>query len=154
MKEELMYMCVVVSIAQMLGGIVANAVLAGLTPGKLNVQLELGKDVNCAQGVFIEMFTTANLVLSVLMLGAGESIYHKGFVEADWSRETPADTTCAAGVCIYVICNDVDEYGIYGHGHEVSDCLLCRGHELMGQHGESIRNSVHTRLPIVSLDIL
>ena len=54
----------------MAGGIAANAILAGLTPGKLDVQLDLGPGVSPAQGVFIEMFATSALVLSVLMLGA------------------------------------------------------------------------------------
>jgi hypothetical protein len=62
--------CTVVSTAQMVGGIVANAILAGLTPGGLDVQLVLGVGTNPAQGVFIEMFATSALVLSVLMLGA------------------------------------------------------------------------------------
>lgn len=54
----------------MLGGIVANALLMALTPGTLEVNLELGSGVNRTQGVFFEMFTTAILCLSVLMLGA------------------------------------------------------------------------------------
>jgi aquaporin related protein len=65
---------VVVSTAQMIGGIAANAILAGLTPGGLDVQLTLGMNTSPAQGVFIEMFATSALVLSVLMLGAGEYI--------------------------------------------------------------------------------
>lgn len=54
----------------MVGGIVANALLAGLTPGDLKVNLELGTGTNRTQGLFIETFTTAVLCLSVLMLGA------------------------------------------------------------------------------------
>jgi aquaporin related protein len=63
----------VVSAAQMLGGVVAAALLNALTPGPLAVGVTLGNGTNRTQGVFIEMFTTAALVLSVLMLAAGES---------------------------------------------------------------------------------
>ncbi|KIY67216.1 aquaporin-like protein [Cylindrobasidium torrendii FP15055 ss-10] len=59
-----------ISFAQMLGGIVAAAILAGLTPGELNVGVALNAGTNRAQGLFIEMFTTGTLVLSVLMLAA------------------------------------------------------------------------------------
>ena len=57
----------------MAGGIAANAILAGLTPGGLDVQLDLGEGVNPAQGVFIEMFLTAMLTFTVLMLAAEKS---------------------------------------------------------------------------------
>jgi aquaporin related protein len=62
-----------VATAQMVGGIVAAAILKGLTPGDLSVSVALGQGTNRTQGLFIEMFTTAALVLSVLMLAAGES---------------------------------------------------------------------------------
>lgn len=58
----------------MLGGIVAAAILDGLTPGPLAVSVGLAQGTNTAQGLFIEMFTTAALTMSVLMLAAGESI--------------------------------------------------------------------------------
>lgn len=61
-----------VSVAQLLGGIVAAALLDALTPGALAVSCSLGNGTNRTQGLFIEMFTTAALVLSVLMLAAGE----------------------------------------------------------------------------------
>lgn len=61
----------VVSVAQLLGGIVAAALLDALTPGPLAVSCSLGNGTNRTQGMFIEMFTTAALVLSVLMLAAG-----------------------------------------------------------------------------------
>ena len=62
---------VVVSVAQMVGGIVAAAILDGLTPGPLSVGVALGLGTNKAQGLFIEMFVTSALTLSVLMLAAG-----------------------------------------------------------------------------------
>ncbi|KAG9316049.1 aquaporin-like protein [Chiua virens] len=57
-------------IAQMVGAIVASAIVHGLTPGPLTVNTVLQPGVNSAQGVFIEMFTTAALVVAVLMLAA------------------------------------------------------------------------------------
>lgn len=79
----------------MVGGIVAAAILDGLTPGPLAVSVGLGQGTNRTQGLFIgkyrtqrylaislqtkallltdaEMFTTAALTMSVLMLAAGE----------------------------------------------------------------------------------
>ncbi|WVW87030.1 hypothetical protein I302_109086 [Kwoniella bestiolae CBS 10118] len=61
---------ILVSLAQMVGAIVASAILDGLTPGALVVNVGLANGTNKAQGLFIEMFTTATLVLSVLMLAA------------------------------------------------------------------------------------
>jgi len=60
----------VVCTAQMVGGIVASAIIDGLTPGSLSVNVALGGGTSRTQGLFIEMFTTAALVLSVLMLAA------------------------------------------------------------------------------------
>jgi len=62
----------VVCSAQFVAAVCATAILHGLSPGKLQVELSLGPNVSLAQGLFIEMFATALLVLSVLMLGAGE----------------------------------------------------------------------------------
>ncbi|KAK4687068.1 hypothetical protein P7C73_g3052, partial [Tremellales sp. Uapishka_1] len=61
---------VMVATAQMVGGIVAAAILDGLTPSKLSVGVALGQGTSRTQGLFIEMFTTAALTLSVLMLAA------------------------------------------------------------------------------------
>lgn len=61
---------VLTALAQMVGGIVASAILDGLTPGKLAVSVTLGSGTNRAQGLFIEMFTTSALTMSVLMLAA------------------------------------------------------------------------------------
>lgn len=57
-------------IAQMVGAIAASAVLLALLPGPLVVNVAPGAGINKAQAVFIEMFLTAALVLSVLMLAA------------------------------------------------------------------------------------
>jgi aquaporin related protein len=61
---------VLYSIAQLLGGVVASGLLLALLPGELASNTALGPRVNAAQGVFIEMFLTAALVLSVLLLAA------------------------------------------------------------------------------------
>ncbi|KAF8442263.1 aquaporin-like protein [Boletus edulis BED1] len=57
-------------IAQMVGAIAASAIVYGLTPGPLSVNTFLQEGINSAQGVFIEMFITAALVIAVLMLAA------------------------------------------------------------------------------------
>jgi len=57
-------------IAQMVGGIVASALLLALLPGALVVTPSPSQGVNSAQAVFIEAILTAALVLAVLMLAA------------------------------------------------------------------------------------
>ena len=55
---------------QMLGGMVAAALVSCMFPGPLAVETGLAPGVSSAQGVFIEMFLTAELVFTVLMLAA------------------------------------------------------------------------------------
>ncbi|KZO90480.1 aquaporin-like protein [Calocera viscosa TUFC12733] len=55
-------------IAQMVGAIVASAILKGLMPGPLNISTMPAQGVNIAQALFTEMFMTCFLTLSVLML--------------------------------------------------------------------------------------
>jgi len=57
-------------IAQMLGAIAASALLLALLPGPISFNTFTQRGINPAQGVFIEMFITAALVLAVLMLAA------------------------------------------------------------------------------------
>lgn len=66
----------VVCASQMVGGIVAAAIVHGLTPGPLMVSVALGNGVSRTRGLFIEMFATAALTLSVLMLAAGRCFPH------------------------------------------------------------------------------
>ena len=73
------------SAAQMIGGIVAAALVSALTPGSLDTIVALGNGTTMAQGLFIEMFGTAALVLSVLMLAAGEA---RDIVQADRQKST------------------------------------------------------------------
>jgi len=57
-------------IAQLVGAIAASAIVRGLTSANLSVNTVLQQGTSRAQGVFIEMFITGALVLSVLMLAA------------------------------------------------------------------------------------
>jgi len=60
--------------AQILGGIVAAALVECMTPGSINkVQTTLAPEMSPARGVFFEMFLTAQLTFTVLMLAAEKS---------------------------------------------------------------------------------
>lgn len=54
--------------AQLVGGIAAAGVVSCLFPGPLNVGTRLGGGASISQGLFIEMFLTAQLVLVIIML--------------------------------------------------------------------------------------
>lgn len=54
--------------AQLLGGIASAGVVSALFPGPLNVSTRLGGGASISQGLFIEMFLTAQLVLVIIML--------------------------------------------------------------------------------------
>lgn len=56
--------------SQLLGGIVASALVRCMFPGPLAVNTTLADGVSPAQGVFIEMFLTSLLVFTILMLAA------------------------------------------------------------------------------------
>ncbi|KAJ9615163.1 hypothetical protein H2200_001237 [Cladophialophora chaetospira] len=56
--------------AQLLGGIVAAALVRCMFPGPLIVSTTLSNGTTPAQGVFIEMFLTSLLVFTILMLAA------------------------------------------------------------------------------------
>ena len=55
-------------IAQFLGGIAAAGVVSALFPGPMGVDTTLGGGTSIAQGLFIEMFLTAELVFVIIML--------------------------------------------------------------------------------------
>ena len=59
----------------MLGATSAAAVCSVLFPGDLNVRTSLGGGTSIIQGLFIEMFLTAQLVFTIFMLAAEK---HKG----------------------------------------------------------------------------
>jgi aquaporin related protein len=56
--------------AQMLAGMAAAGVAKGIFPGPFNVLTNLSNGTFPAQGVFLEMFLTAELIITVLMLAA------------------------------------------------------------------------------------
>lgn len=60
---------------QIIGGIVAAALVSCMFPGELNVRTTLGGGTTIVQGLFIEMFLTAQLVFTIFMLAAEK---HKG----------------------------------------------------------------------------
>jgi aquaporin related protein len=62
-------------LSQILGGMVASALVQCMFPGGLNVQTSLGGGTSVVQGLFIEMFLTAQLVFTIFMLAAEK---HKG----------------------------------------------------------------------------
>ncbi|KAL4747822.1 hypothetical protein BDW72DRAFT_206165 [Aspergillus terricola var. indicus] len=61
--------------AQIVGGIAAAGVVSALFPGDLNVSTRLGGGASISQGLFIEMFLTAQLVFVIIMLAV---VKHKG----------------------------------------------------------------------------
>ncbi|KAI1759968.1 aquaporin-like protein [Hypoxylon sp. FL1150] len=61
---------VLIIISQIAGGIAASAVLLGIQPGELTVGTSLGGGTSTVQGLFIEMFLTAQLVFTIFMLAA------------------------------------------------------------------------------------
>src|ERR1700712_187324 len=62
-------------VAQILGGITAAAICSALFPGPLTVRTNLGGGTSVVQGLFIEMFLSAELVFTIFMLAAEK---HKG----------------------------------------------------------------------------
>ncbi|OJD14346.1 hypothetical protein AJ78_05311 [Emergomyces pasteurianus Ep9510] len=59
---------VLVIVAQLLGGIAAAGVASALFPIPLTIGTRLGRGTSIAQGLFIEMFLTALLVIAIIML--------------------------------------------------------------------------------------
>ncbi|KAE8352302.1 aquaporin-like protein [Aspergillus coremiiformis] len=59
---------VLVFAAQLVAGIASAGVVSALFPGSLNVATRLGGGTSISQGLFIEMFLTAQLVFVIIML--------------------------------------------------------------------------------------
>lgn len=57
-------------VSQMLAGMCAAAVVSAMFPGDLNVSTTLGSGVSIAQGLFMEMFLTSLLIITIFMLAA------------------------------------------------------------------------------------
>lgn len=60
---------------QIIAGMAAAALVSCMFPGPLNVTTKLGGGTSIAQGLFIEMFLTAQLVFTIFMLAVEK---HKG----------------------------------------------------------------------------
>ncbi|KAG8822554.1 hypothetical protein FRC19_005710 [Serendipita sp. 401] len=60
-------------IAQLTGAIIASAIIRGVTPEPFLIKTKLGENINLVQGLFIEVFCTAILILAILMLAAEKS---------------------------------------------------------------------------------
>jgi aquaporin related protein len=71
---------------QILGGIVAAALVQCMFPGGLNVRTTLGGGTTVVQGLFIEMFLTSQLVFTIFMLAAEK---HKGTFIAPVGKSRP-----------------------------------------------------------------
>lgn len=61
---------VLLGISQVLGGITAAALISCMLPGPLAAETTLGGGTSVAQGVFLEMILTAELVFTIIMLAA------------------------------------------------------------------------------------
>ena len=61
---------IVIIIAELLGAIAAAAVVSGLFPAAFKVATRLSPATSIARGVFIEMFLTAFLIITIFMLAA------------------------------------------------------------------------------------
>ena len=57
-------------ISQILGAVTSAGIVSALFPGPLSVRTSLGAGTSIAQGLFIEMFLTAQLVFTIFMLAA------------------------------------------------------------------------------------
>ncbi|KAJ8132715.1 hypothetical protein O1611_g912 [Lasiodiplodia mahajangana] len=66
---------VIVIISQLIGGIAAAGLVLGLQPGGLYVTTTLSTNTSVVQGFFIEVFLTAQLVFTILMLAVEK---HRG----------------------------------------------------------------------------
>lgn len=55
---------------QIIGGIIAAAIVGALFPGELNVSTTLNAATTIAQGTIIEMLLTCQLVFTIFMLAA------------------------------------------------------------------------------------
>ena len=60
-------------IPQFAGGMVASALVSAMFPGPMAVDTTLGHGTSIAQGLFIEMFLTSLLMITVLMLAVEKS---------------------------------------------------------------------------------
>ena len=64
---------VLLTVAELLGGITAAAIVQALIPGPQYVATRLQADMSVTRGLFLEMFLTAVLVFTILMLACEKS---------------------------------------------------------------------------------
>lgn len=60
-------------VSQILGGITGTAIIQALLPGTLYVQTKLSGGTSIAQGLFLEMFLTAMLMITIFLLAVDKS---------------------------------------------------------------------------------
>ncbi|KAJ9107730.1 hypothetical protein QFC21_001190 [Naganishia friedmannii] len=58
------------TVAQILGGMTGAAIVHAILPGTLNVRTQLGGGTSVVRGLFIEMFMTSMLMITILLLAA------------------------------------------------------------------------------------
>ena len=59
-----------IALSQVVGAIASAGVVSALFPGPLVIRTSLGGGTSIVQGLFIEMFLTAQLVFTIFMLAA------------------------------------------------------------------------------------
>ncbi|GAA5830648.1 hypothetical protein JCM3766R1_003374 [Sporobolomyces carnicolor] len=63
----------ILTVSQILGGIVGAAIIQAILPGTLNCRTTLIAGMSVARGLFLEMFLTSMLMLAILLLAAEKS---------------------------------------------------------------------------------
>jgi aquaporin related protein len=100
----------------MLGGIAAAAAVSATFPGPMPVNVRLGGGTSVSQGLFIEMFATTQLVLTVIMLAA---VKHKATYLAP----------IGIGIALFIgnMCSKLNSPFFTFNEAMVSDCLHSPG---------------------------
>jgi aquaporin rerated protein, other eukaryote len=100
----------------MLGGIAAAAAVSATFPGPMPVNVRLGGGTSVSQGLFIEMFATTQLVLTVIMLAA---VKHKATYLAP----------IGIGIALFIgnMCSKLNSSFFIFNEAMVSDCLHSAG---------------------------
>lgn len=82
---------VLLTVSQILGAITAAAIVSAITPGTLAVKVSKGGGISTAQALFLEMFLTAELVFTIIMLAAEK---HRATYLAVSSLLMPEENGC------------------------------------------------------------
>jgi glycerol uptake facilitator-like aquaporin len=105
-------------ITQILGGMAAAGLVQCMFPGDLNVRTTLGGNTTIVQGLFIEMFLTAQLVFTIFMLAAEK---HKGTFIAPVGKSRLLD--CLA---LFLVLISRERYRSRFVHHRAVRCVLHR----------------------------